>query len=352
MVDRLPIAPPFAWHEHDDDDNDDYDGNHQNRSSTSNTAKIKRPSSSSLMIGSGFCYLHHGISSNFFSNDGTKQILSGLLQEHGIPTQMGTNNSIHRSYPDIRPLKRPRNRPSIILGDDMNEDALLSLSSFSKKQEKNVSLLGSLLSILDRDDTGAPISAKILVAKCALTVNPASAPGNLDAREVVLAALQFLSQEYNPHDGSSVDDMDSIELPNLPLIRPVAILGDLERRNYEKVGDWTLTDILPSIFVLEDHFYHCYSDYRFLPREKFLPITNDINEDEKRRLLWKGEVPNRIVKTEKRTYNKKQKTSTPTPSEHGYGTTDHSSRPQSQQSNPWEEAQSREEWDDQNDEYD
>jgi hypothetical protein len=142
-------------------------------------------------------------------------------------------------------------------------------------------------------------------------------------------------------------------LPTLPLIRPIAILGDLERRNYEKVGDWNLMDILPSIFALEEHFYHCYSDYRFLPRETFLPITDDMNADEMRRLLWKGEVPNRIVKTEKRTYNKKPKTSTPTPSDHGYATTDGSSRPQSRQSNAWEDAQSREDWDEQNeDEYD
>jgi hypothetical protein len=75
----------------------------------------------------------------------------------------------------------------------------------SLAQDGHTSVLLHILKTVDelynqQEDAGMVVSdvtAKAIIETCALSVDPETTPGALDAKEMVLAALQFLSLEEN-----------------------------------------------------------------------------------------------------------------------------------------------------------
>jgi len=154
------------------------------------------------------------------------------------------------------------------------EDEILRLAS-----EGNVSLFASLLKIIDNASPAAVLN-KTMMRSCVLSIRPGSVPANMDAKDMVMAALFFLSRD-NPSN--------SKEFLDLPLIRPVVSTEDLEKRSYEKVGTWNIsTDFLIKVGALEIAFMESAASWQDLPRDRMLPC---IPYDDERILLYKGNVP-------------------------------------------------------------
>lgn len=232
---------------------------------------------------SGSAHLHKSLSSSKMSNR-AKEIMEELLQDN---KEERDNGGVSLPVDE----KTTHLCTTVLDSKSMNEATILNLASTGQ-----ISLFGSLLSVIDTASTNnaTPVTSKYLLQKCAWTVRPSATPGFLDAREMVLAVLLFLSQtDYQPtahiEDGT-IDDHDkhSVAQPVvLPLIRPSNNVCDLERRTYEKSYEWKLDDILSRISVLEWNFLNGdHSPYKWLPRERFLPLTP--NDKTKRLLLHKG----------------------------------------------------------------
>lgn len=237
----IPIASPYPWSDSveigKDADENECD------------SKINHFSSERIVRG-GFWYIQSQLlkkDSNL--SDSTKRILLRYLRELKVellPFRSGTANEGLTPSP-----------VTTVLDNTMVEETVLHLAVNGQ-----ISLFGSILAVID-EHPDSSVSSKHIIRECALTVNPSRTPGLLDAREMVLAALHFLSQSF--HDDNF--------LVSLPLIRPISITGDLERRSYEKVSQWTLPNIIEGVAALEDHFYGCEIDFTWLSRGKFVPQT-------------------------------------------------------------------------------
>ena len=168
---------------------------------------------------------------------------------------------------------KPKSPVTTVIDSTMSDETVLHLAAHGQ-----ISFLGSILAVIDQYTLGCSVSSKHIIKECALTVNPSRTPGLLDAREMVLAALHFLSQTYQQPprtNGDDEDNDDTASMISLPLIRPLSITGDLERRSYEKAGTaWKLDDtMLTKVATLEEHFYSSETDYRWISRDKFLPVA-------------------------------------------------------------------------------
>jgi len=163
----------------------------------------------------------------------------------------------------------------------MIDETILELA---RQVPPQVSVLGSILRTLEED--GGSVPTKSFLKICALALRPGMVPSRMDAKEMVLAALHFLSSDAPlPFDA-----------PPLPWIRPVQELPDLEKRSYEKFGDWTADAIMPAIKKVESIFYEATSsNLNGLPRVRFLP-TGVSNEMERNLVLLKGIAPSGALK--------------------------------------------------------
>jgi hypothetical protein len=105
-------------------------------------------------------------------------------------------------------------------------------------------------------------------------------PISLKFVEMVMAALQFMSRDC---------EMSSEDLISLPLIRPSQELADLERRTFNKCGDWTMDDdFKEKVLRLEQIFTSSSSSWRWLKREFAAPRLAQKDEDS---LFLKGVIP-------------------------------------------------------------
>ena len=96
---------------------------------------------------------------------------------------------------------------------------------------------------------------------------------------MVLAALHFLS---------SKSETQSDHILWLPLIRPLQAFGDLEKRNFEKVGDWRLEDIEEKLLKMEEVFLSSPSSWKWQKRESLSLRLSKANEDF---FFMKGTIP-------------------------------------------------------------
>lgn len=268
-------------------------------------------------VGAGMVYLQTSLMTsddNRISNS-AKHKLMELLNEHQVTLKRPPSSSSPKSTQQSSPKKKKTSRPTTIIdSSSMTDDTILQRAG-------DISLLGSLLSVID-GNKGAQVSSKRLIAECVLAVDPRRTNGKLDGKEMVLAALHFMAQEWTP----TLNDDEGDKYPSLPLIRPISITNDLERRNYEKACDWDLQEILPSVFALEERFYNgstCINTsssssieeyYKWMGRERFLPVLD--SADERRQLMLRGDMPSASVKIP-RTYarynNAKKQQTKPAP---------------------------------------
>eukprot|EP00980_Cylindrotheca_fusiformis_P007780 scaffold1663_cov210-Cylindrotheca_fusiformis.AAC.2 len=274
MANELTYASPYPW---DDEEME-----------ASLTAADKKLASKPF-VGSGFAFLRKQLAGpNTQLNDTAKTLMKALLQEHNV--KLGekdeeADSEVERLYgmnSNITAMQRTAAEPELPVDEtlQMARDGKLSL----------------FLTILQTVDTEpAPVSTKRLLRNGCLTVQPGDLPGSLDAKEFVLAALHFLSSSsrnsnYKKNNTPSSSSSSSNErFPSLPLIQPVQWTGDLEKRNYEKVGEWTLEDIQEKVNNLEQLFFRSPKTWRWLRREAFSPRLS--NKDDETTFFWKGSIP-------------------------------------------------------------
>jgi hypothetical protein len=139
---------------------------------------------------------------------------------------------------------------------------------------KELSFFASLLATIENGGDGTDASGSVkststststLIKNCSwLIVPPATAQAAMDCKEIVMAALYFLSSSPPP---LNADDLDTCAdsgthttgsanlLLLLPLIRPQEMTLDLENISYQKVrDDWKLIEIESQVAVLEEVF--------------------------------------------------------------------------------------------------
>jgi hypothetical protein len=268
----------------------------------------------------GFSYLQHELNFNKSPSqisETAKSLLSNLLDEHNIElSQEHSDAALQQHAPPAKKQKM-----LVTVSEDMSDDTVLQMAAAGE-----LSFFGSLLATIEHggdahgpdavavavavavaSDSGktTSTSTRTLIKTCSLAVPPASAPATMDCKEMVMAALHFLSSvptadvDADAGMDTQTDVLGSANATHnllrlLPLIRPQQMTPDLEKRSYQKVGDWKLTGDAESEFqsqvaALEQVFLYGSNskDYVWLNRERFCPRLAT-GED---LLLLKGNPP-------------------------------------------------------------
>jgi len=216
----------------------------------------------------GFSYLRNQLlHSNTSMSSSAKSLLRNLLRENDIEVTGREDEE-----DDVLTEVPMRAKTIKTVDETMSDETILQLA-----QKGQLCFLGSLLKVVD--ESQGSVSTRHCIKKCCLAIPPGKVPALMDAKEMVMAGLHFLSSEID------MDGTDS--LPSLPLIRPVQMIGDLEKRFYEKVGDWKLQDVMDKVSALENIFLSDCSKYKLMGREKFCPRL----ERGEQLLLLKGNPP-------------------------------------------------------------
>lgn len=150
-----------------------------------------------------------------------------------------------------------KNIPKKLVDKNMSDETILEMA-----RHNEFSFLGSILKCID--EAAPPVSTRLCIKTCCLAVPPALMPPSMDAKEMVMAALHFLSANQ--------------------LLQPTIELGDLEKRSYEKVGAWKFREL--DFDLLEECFWTNTTNYQYMGREKLCPRLEQ--ED---LLLLKGNPP-------------------------------------------------------------
>mmetsp|Transcript_30743 Transcript_30743/g.35053 ORF Transcript_30743/g.35053 Transcript_30743/m.35053 type:complete len:268 (-) Transcript_30743:100-903(-) len=238
LMESLPRASPFAWA--DDDEQ-------------SSRILIKKRK------GSGLSFLQ-----NKNIQGEAKRIMLNLL-EADPETQDTSHLATSLFYAN-------GGLPASVADEKTEESDIIRLA-----QEGNLSLFLSILRHFDQQTTslGSSVPTKTILRSCVLAVNPSCTPGNLDAKDMVLTALQFLSCS------ASLDGRIK-----LPLIEATDQNLDLEKRIYNKVGQWKWADFENNTALSELEMLFNLSP---IGREKFVPRF--LSDEDEQPLLQKGVIP-------------------------------------------------------------
>jgi len=214
---------------------------------------------------SGIAVLHQALNDSRTS-DRAKEILMDLLG--GDFTEDTTNET---RFLATTALTKQSTRAPVTINPNapMSDEQIIGMA-----QEGQLSLLGSVVRVIG-ESTKTPVSTKQVLKTCILAVPPGDIPGDMDAKDMVIAALLFLSSTQTS------------DYWNLPLIRPTQEEDvDLEQRTYELVESPTASQLqwLDTAFLS--------STDEFLAREKFCPRLAPNEEDP---LLRKGIIPARAM---------------------------------------------------------
>jgi len=257
MSKQVPLATPYPW------DNPTME-------------EAQRDAKESLQkhpfVSSGIASLQKHIAPSASTlDDHGKRLLTRLLNEHQIPLPKGsdTGAEVAADYlygSNIAPLTRKP--PSA----DASDEAVLESA-----RKGDLSFFVAVLNAIRRNVP--PVTTKKIIRSCCMTLRPGDVPGSLDAKEMVLAALFFLSSKL---------ETKSKNLQDLPLIQPAQELGDLEKRAYMKAWEWRIEDITENVLALEQIFFATPSKWRWLSREKFCPR---LTEKEEASFFMKGSIP-------------------------------------------------------------
>jgi hypothetical protein len=150
----------------------------------------------------GFSYLQHEFLLNKLSSqisETAKSLLSTLLDEHNVKLSQDHNDaSLQQHAPPAKKQKM-----LVTVTADMSDEAALQMAAAGE-----LSFFGSLLATIEHGgdthgaDRGADAvasdsipstSTRTLIKMCSLAVPPGSAPASMDCKEMVMAALHFLS---------------------------------------------------------------------------------------------------------------------------------------------------------------
>lgn len=241
--------------------------------------------------GSGVAVLHQTLNDST-TNKRVQEILKNLLGDEEVVVEDTINESARLATTSLtKPLSSQPALETIDPNVPIDDEQILRLT-----QEGRLSLLGSIVRVVG-ESVATPVFTSKVLSSCILAVRPGDVPGHLDAKDMVLAALLFLSSTHKSEHWT------------LPLIRPTQENVELERRSYELVQSPTESQLQ----WLETAFLS--STDKFLPRDKYCPRLAD---DEEGPLLRKGVIPpSAIPKTpaakRKATLAAKAKAASPTP---------------------------------------
>jgi len=202
-----------------------------------------------------------------------KNILMNLFHQHGIELD-GEMESDADKFRGIG--LSDGTLPVSVLGGkkELNKQDEISLKTGSGTK----SLFIALLKVITESGTSAVSTRQILGEVC-LLLRPGSLPGIMDSKDMVLAALHFLS---------SKDEAKSDHILRLPLIQPLQAYGDLEKRNYKKVGDWKLEDIKGKLTRMEEVFLSSPSSWKWQKRES---LSLMLSQEDEELFFMTGTIP-------------------------------------------------------------
>lgn len=239
-INSIPLAPSYPWADADDQ--------------AIRISKKKRK-------GSGLSFLQ-----NKNLDGDARDILSTLIEGDDSEPQDTSHlaTSVFYSGGSFMPS---------VADEDADTSAIIRMAN-----EGQVSLLLSILKHFHQhsiDTSDSPVPAKSVVKACALSVNPNSTPGIVDAKDLILAAIQFLSC-------SACLDGEI----KLPLIEVVDANSDPEKRTYRKYGDWNWEEYKTTTALSELELLFNSSP---IGREKFVPRF--LSDEDEQQLLQKGTIP-------------------------------------------------------------
>lgn len=284
MSQDIPFATPFPW---------EWD--------SASMADAQKRATDSLrkrrFVGSGLAALRkNAFGANSDMSDSAKNILQSLMQQHNI--KVGSEEGDFETEADElygTSLSYKRSKDANVHGTA--DEEVLQLA-----RDGRLSMFTSILHIIEEADS--PVTTKNLIRNCSLTLLPGDVPGSIDAKEFLLSALHFLSSNF---------DAGSDQFLPMPLIRPVQTVGDLEKRSYEKAGEWKLVSAKDKdkILHLEHIFMTSPSDWKWVRRENFCPRLSQKDETS---FFLKGSIPaSASAKKTKGEGTRKRKASSPVP---------------------------------------
>lgn len=288
MFEDIPLATPYPW-----------DNLWMVEAQRQGNNKLRKK----RFMGSGFKALYkNALKPNTKTGSLTKSLLVHLLQQHGIENrteEVDPENDADAMY----------GRDGMDLNRSPATSGTADDNLLQAARSGRLSLFASILSVLEEEKT--PVSTKTFIRTCCLTLRPGDLPGSVDAKEMVLSALHFLSSDCN---------VRSDQFVSLPLLRPTQDVGDLEKRNYEKAGNWTLSKIKEQVLRLETIFLSSPSSWKWLRREAMCPRLAKKDEDV---FFLKGNIPaSASAKRTKTETTRKRKAPSTTPVTHSSPTND------------------------------
>lgn len=204
-----------------------------------------------------------------------KNILMNLFHQHGIELEGGMEGD-ESKFKGIGLSGKPFRIRSLAGENKLENRSELKIALETESEDK--SLFIALLKAVTESSTGTT-STRQMLRKACLILQPGSLPGMMDSKDMVLAALHFLS---------SHDETKSDHILRLPLIRPLQAYGDLEKRNYGKIGDWKLEDIKEKLSIMEEVFLSSPSSWKWQKRESLSPRLSRTDEES---FFLKGTIP-------------------------------------------------------------
>jgi hypothetical protein len=185
--------------------------------------------------------------------------------------------------------------------DSLNHDQILA-----RALSHDLSLIGSILRVVEEVqksasssnpvnelDQSIPVKTQTILRMCVLAVPPAYVPAHMDGKEMVMAALLFLSSSIDVEakvtgkdiTKEEVADVAAVPFSFLPLLQPqpqpgASIGVDLDKLAYLKAHTWSFSDLVARGVVdqLEQVFV------RGLPA----PTRSTDSEDSTVSLKWLG----------------------------------------------------------------
>mmetsp|Transcript_19932 Transcript_19932/g.43336 ORF Transcript_19932/g.43336 Transcript_19932/m.43336 type:complete len:312 (-) Transcript_19932:15-950(-) len=258
MSDEIPYAQPFPWTEE------------QPRGNSTRSLRKRK------FVGSGIAVLREeSLGSDSKMGNVAKNILMNLFHQHGIELD-GNMESDAKKFKGIG-LSDGSFRIKTAASNNRLRNTLEKKTSL-KTESGDKSFFIPLLKAVNESGTRS-VSTRQILGKVCLLLQPGTLPGIMDSKDMVLAALHFLSSKSESKSG---------HILQLPLIRPLQAYGDLERRNYEKVGDWKLEDIKEKLLKAEEMFLSSPSSWEWQKRES---LSLRLSEEDEESLFMKGTVP-------------------------------------------------------------
>ena len=271
MSEDIPYATPYPW-----------DNKSMEQSQKSGNRNLRKE----VYVGSGFAALRkNALGPNSTLGSEAKNLLLAVLQRQNVKLgSIGStaNNNSNAEFDNTTQVDNLYGSAWAPLNKEANTPGTADDVVLQSARNGKFSIFASILKLIETEEH-PPVPTKHIIRHCCLTIRPGDIPGSIDAKEMILASLSFLSSQFTP--GGSTD-----QLLNFPLISAVQDTADLERRTYNKVGDWKLQDINDKLQKLEAIFIASSpKSAKWLRREAFCPFH--LSTKEEITFCLKGVIP-------------------------------------------------------------